>query len=207
MPHHVAMPATVIRTERLVLRGWRDEDRAAFAALNADPEVMEHFVRVLDRATSDAEAEVMATNLEHDGWGHWVVTLNDDDRFLGFTGLDVVDFPASWTPATEIGWRFARHAWGHGYATEAARAVLDHAFRQLELDEVVSFTASTNVRSQRVMQRLGMQRDPADDFDHPRVPVGHHLRRHVLYRLGRPEWDAAKQAGGAFSAPVRRLRA
>jgi len=186
------MAATVIRTERLVLRGWRDEDRAAFAALNADPQVMEHFMHTLDRATSDAEAEVMATNLELDGWGQWAVTLPEDDRFLGFTGMDVVDFPAGWTPATEIGWRFARHAWGHGYATEAARAVLAYAFGELVLDEVVSFTATTNVRSQHVMQRLGMHRDPADDFDHPRVPAGHRLRRHVLYRLRRPEWEAAQ---------------
>jgi RimJ/RimL family protein N-acetyltransferase len=194
VPHHVAMVATVIRTEHLVLRGWRDTDRAAFAALNADPEVMEHFMGVLDRATSDAEAEVMAANLDRDGWGHWAVALPPDDRFLGFTGLDVVDFPAPWTPATEIGWRFARHAWGSGYATEAARAVLEHAFGELGLDEVVSFTASTNVRSQRVMERLGMHHDAADDFDHPRVPVGHRLRRHVLYRLRRPEWEAAKQS-------------
>lgn len=190
MPHHVAVAATVIRTERLVLRGWRDEDRDAFAALNADPEVMEHFVALYDRVRSDAEAEVMAANLVHDGWGQWAVTLPEDDRFLGFTGLDVVDFPASWTPATEIGWRFARHAWGHGYATEAAQAVLSYAFLELELDEVVSFTATTNLRSQRVMERLRMHHDPADDFDHPRVPEGHHLRRHVLYRLRRAEWDA-----------------
>ena len=191
MPHHVAMGATVIRTERLVLRGWQDEDRDAFAALNADPEVMEHFVAVYDRVRSDAEAEVMAANLVHDGWGQWAVTLPEDDRFLGFTGLDVVDFPASWTPATEIGWRFARHAWGHGYATEAAQAVLSYAFLELSLDEVVSFTATTNLRSQRVMERLGMHHDPADDFDHPRVPAGHHLRRHVLYRLSRRAWEEA----------------
>jgi RimJ/RimL family protein N-acetyltransferase len=191
VPHHVTVVATVIRTARLVLRGWRDEDRAAFAALNADPEVMAHFRSTLDRATSDAEAAVMAATLEHDGWGHWAVALLDDDTFLGFTGLDVVDFPAAFTPATEIGWRFARHAWGHGYATEAARAVLAFAFDHLVLDEVVSFTASTNTRSQRVMQRLGLHHDPADDFDHPWVPVGHRLRRHVLYRLRRPEWQAA----------------
>jgi ribosomal-protein-alanine N-acetyltransferase len=186
------MTATVLRTARLVLRGWRPEDRDPYAALNADPEVMEHFVGVLDRATSDAEADRFATDIERDGWGHWVVTRPADDRLIGFTGLDVVDFPQSWTPATEIGWRFARDAWGHGYATEAAGAVLAFAFRTLALDEVVSFTASTNLRSQRVMERIGMQRDPADDFDHPRVPVGHRLRRHVLYRLDRAAWEAAQ---------------
>lgn len=183
------MPATVLRTERLVLRGWRPEDRDPYAALNADPKVMEHFVGVLDRATSDAEAQRFAGDIERDGWGHWVVTLPAEDRLIGFTGLDVVDFPASWTPATEIGWRFARDAWGHGYATEAARAVLAFAFGTLALGEVVSFTATTNVRSQRVMERIGMRRDPADDFDHPRVPVGHRLRRHVLYRLDRATWQ------------------
>ena len=192
MTHHVAMPVTVLRTERLVLRGWRPEDRDPYGALNADPDVMEHFVGVLDRATSDAEAERFAADLERDGWGHWVVTLPEDDRLIGFTGLAVVDFPASWTPATEIGWRFARHAWGHGYATEAARAVLAFAFESLGLDEVVSFTATSNLPSQRVMQRIGMRRDPADDFEHPRVPVGHRLRRHVLYRLDRDALVAAQ---------------
>ena len=194
MPHHVAMAATVLRTERLVLRGWRPEDLDPYAALNADPEVMEQFGSVIDRPTSDAEAMRFATDLERDGWGHWVVTLPADDRLIGFTGLDVVDFPESWTPATEIGWRFARHAWGHGYATEAARAVLAFAFETLALDAVVSFTATTNLRSQRVMERIGMRRDPAADFDHPRVPEGHRLRRHVLYRLDRFTWEAAQSA-------------
>jgi RimJ/RimL family protein N-acetyltransferase len=203
--HHVAMPATVLRTERLVLRGWRPEDRDPYAALNADPEVMEHFVGVLDRATSDAEADRFAADLDRDGWGHWVVTRPADDRLIGFTGLDVVDFPQSWTPATEIGWRFARGAWGHGYATEAARAVLGFAFGTLALDEVVSFTATTNLRSQRVMERIGMRRDPANDFDHPRVPVGHRLRRHVLYRLDRATWQERPVSAG-ISPPVRRGR-
>jgi RimJ/RimL family protein N-acetyltransferase len=166
---------------------------------------MEHFVGVLDRATSDAEAERFAADLDRDGWGHWVVTLSEVDQLIGFTGLDVVDFPASWTPATEIGWRFARGAWGHGYATEAARAVLAFAFGTLALDEVVSFTATTNLRSQRVMERIGMRRDPADDFDHPRVPLGHRLRRHVLYRLDRATWEG-RPASAGISAPVRRGR-
>jgi len=173
--------------------------------LNADPEVMEHFVGVLDRATSDTEAERFAADLDRDGWGHWVVTLPADGRLIGFTGLDVVDFPANWTPATEIGWRFARAAWGHGYATEAAGAVLAFAFETLALDEVVSFTATTNLRSQRVMERIGMRRDPADDFDHPRVPVGHRLRRHVLYRLDGATWKERPVSAG-ISPPVRRGR-
>jgi RimJ/RimL family protein N-acetyltransferase len=184
----VAVAAIILRTDRLVLRGWRPDDRDPYATLTADPEVMEHFPRVLDRATSDAEADAFAADLERDGWGHWVVALATDDRLMGFTGLDVVDFPARFTPATEIGWRFARGAWGHGYATEAASAVLGFAFRTLGLDEIVSFTATTNLRSQLVMERLGMRHDPADDFDHPRVPEGHRLRRHVLYRMTVDEW-------------------
>ena len=184
----MAVAAIVLRTDRLVLRGWRPDDREPYAALNADPEVMEHFPRVLDRATSDTEADRLASDLERDGWGLWAVALAADDRFIGFTGLDVVDFPARFTPATEIGWRFTREAWGHGYATEAARVVLEFAFENLGLDEVVSFTATTNDRSQRVMERLGMHHDPADDFDHPRLSEGHRLRRHVLYRMTAAEW-------------------
>jgi RimJ/RimL family protein N-acetyltransferase len=192
--HHVAMAATRIRTARLVLREWRDEDREPFAALNANPLVMEHFPRLLDRAASDAEAAALGAALDRDGWGLWAVARRDDDRFIGFTGLDVVDFAASFTPATEIGWRYAHAAWGHGYATEAARAVLGYAFGTLGLDGVVSFTATTNARSQRVMERLGMTHDPADDFDHPWLPEGHRLRRHVLYRLDRTRWMALVRA-------------
>jgi RimJ/RimL family protein N-acetyltransferase len=191
----VAVAAIVLRTDRLVLRGWRPEDRDPYAAITADPEVMEHFPRVLDRATSDAEADLFASDLERDGWGLWAVALSSNDRFIGFTGLDVVDFPARFTPATEIGWRFSREAWGHGYATEAARAVLELAFAKLGLDHVVSFTATTNVRSQRVMERLAMHHDPNDDFDHPRLPEGHRLRRHVLYRLTAARWIELRPAG------------
>jgi RimJ/RimL family protein N-acetyltransferase len=188
------MAATVLRTDRLVLRGWHPEDRKPYAALTADPEVMEHFKAVLDRRTSEAEADRLASDLERDGWGLWAVALVGDNRFIGFIGLDVVDFPSRFTPATEIGWRFAREAWGHGYATEAAREVLWFAFGTLGLDEVVSFTATTNLRSQRVMERLGMRHDPADDFDHPRLPEGHRLRRHVLYRMTAERWNELRSA-------------
>ena len=173
---------TELRTERLLLRPWRDEDREPFAALNADSVVMEHFPSTMTREQSDAFVDFLMDGFAERGWGLWAVEA--EGAFVGFVGLLVPRFEAHFTPAVEIGWRLARHAWGKGYATEAGRAVLDFAFGELGLDEVVSFTATTNLPSQRVMQRLGMTHDPADDFDHPRVPEGP-LRRHVLYRLRR----------------------
>ena len=175
-----------LTTERLLLRGWRDDDRAAFAAMNADPAVMEHFVEPLDRAASDALVVRIVAGWERNAFGLWAVERSEDGAFLGFTGLSDPGFEAPWMPAVEIGWRFARAVWGHGYATEAAKAALDFGFEALGLPEIVSFTAPANLRSIAVMELIGMTRDPADDFDHPRVPVGHRLRRHVLYRLGAP---------------------
>jgi RimJ/RimL family protein N-acetyltransferase len=166
----------VIRTERLVLRQWRDDDRAPFAALNADPVVMEHFPSTMTREQSDAFDDFNIRTIRERGWGLWAVDA--DGMFIGFVGLNEPRF----MPGVEVGWRLARAAWGHGYATEAARAAVAFARDDLRLDEVVSFTATTNLRSQRVMQRLGMTHDPADDFDHPRVEDAR-LRRHVLYRL------------------------
>jgi RimJ/RimL family protein N-acetyltransferase len=168
-------------TERLRLRDWRPEDRAPFAALNADPEVMRWFPAPLTRAQSDAFADRIAARLDDRGWGLWAVERMRDQAFLGFTGLARVDFDAPFAPAVEIGWRLARSAWGEGYATEAACRVVRHAFEAMELAELVSFTAVGNERSWRVMERLGMRRD--GEFDHPRLPQGHPLRRHVLYRL------------------------
>lgn len=173
-----------IRTERLLLRQWRDTDRAPFAAMNADPEVMEHFPAPLTPPQSDEFVDRMREHLERHGWGLWAVEVGETRDFIGFVGL----WPAGFDPfrseeIVEIGWRLTRSAWGHGYATEAARGVLRHAFDVLELTEVVSFTAATNVRSQAVMERIGMHRDPSSDFDHPRVPEGHPLRRHVVYRM------------------------
>ncbi|HUP85998.1 MAG TPA: GNAT family N-acetyltransferase [Acidimicrobiales bacterium] len=173
----------MLRTERLLLRAWRDEDRPPFAALNADPEVRLHFPSVLDRAASDLEADRHAAGLEERGWGLWAVEVVGGSSFVGFVGLAPATFAAPFTPAVEIGWRLARLAWGRGYATEAASTVLRHAFEEVGLEEVVSFTAVENARSRRVMEKIGLTRDPADDFDHPNVPEGHPLRRHVLYRL------------------------
>jgi ribosomal-protein-alanine N-acetyltransferase len=166
----------VIRTERLVLRQWREEDKVPFAALNADPVVMEHFPSTMTREQSDAFADFNIATIAERGWGLWAVEA--DGVFIGFVGLNEPRF----RPGVEIGWRFARHAWGHGYATEAAQAVLEFARDALGLDEVISFTSTTNMRSQRVMERIGMTHDPRDDFDHPNVDDPR-LRRHVLYRL------------------------
>jgi ribosomal-protein-alanine N-acetyltransferase len=175
----------VLPTDRLVLRQWRDDDREPFAAMSADPEVMRYFPRLLTREESDALIENQGLLLELRGWGLWAVEVAGGAPFIGFVGLAEPQFDAHFTPCVEVGWRLAREHWGHGYATEAARAVVACAFDQLELDEIVALTTSANVRSRRVMERLGMTHDPADDFEHPLVPPGHPIRPHVLYRLRR----------------------
>ena len=175
-------------TQRLLLRRWRDSDREPFAALNADPEVMRHFPAVLDRADSDAGVERIEAGFDRYGYGLWALEVRDTGAFIGFTGLQWIPFRAHFTPALEVGWRLARSAWGYGYATEAAREALRVAFSHAGVREVVSMTTPANTRSQVVMRRLGMVRDPADDFDHPRLPAGHPQRRHVLYRLPEHRW-------------------
>jgi RimJ/RimL family protein N-acetyltransferase len=170
-----------VTTERLVLRSWLPEDRAPFAALNGSAVVMEHFPSTMTRAQSDALADHFQSGIEERGWGAWAVERKSDGAFIGFIGLGPVTFDAAFTPAVEIGWRLDRPYWGHGYATEGAAAALDHAFSTLGLDRVVAFTACTNHRSEAVMVRLGMTR--VGEFDHPRVPEGHPLRRHVIYEV------------------------
>jgi RimJ/RimL family protein N-acetyltransferase len=179
-----------LRTDRLILRRWRPADREPFAALNADPVVMEHFVSTLSREESDELADRLDDRLNDQGWGVWAVEAPDVAAFIGFVGLNPPRFEAHFTPAVEVGWRLARPHWGRGYATEAARAALDVGFGDLAKEEIVSFTTPGNLRSRAVMERLGMSRDPADDFDHPDVRTGHPLRRHVLYRLARTDWLA-----------------
>jgi len=173
-----------LSTPRLVLRRWRDADREPFAAMNADPEVMEHFPAPLSRAESDELVDSIEAGFEHHGFGLWAVEVRESGEFVGFTGLAVPSFEAHFTPAVEVGWRLARPAWGRGYATEAGAAALEFAIAELDLGEVVSFTSVANRRSRAVMERLGMTRDPADDFDHPLIAPGDPLRRHVLYRIG-----------------------
>ena len=175
-----------LRTDRLLLRPWRPEDRVPFAALNVDPEVMEHFPARLTRAQSDAFVDRIEAGFAEHGFGLWAVEVQATGEFIGFTGLAVPLFDAPFMPAVEIGWRLARPAWGHGSASEAARRALAVAFTDYGLAEVVSFTSVANVRSQAVMRRIGMTRDPAGDFDHPRVPANHRLQRHVLWRIKAP---------------------
>jgi ribosomal-protein-alanine N-acetyltransferase len=174
-----------ITTPRLILRQWRGGDRAPFAAMNADPRVMEFFPRTLTAGESDQMADRIMGHFAAKGFGLWAVEIPDVAEFAGYIGLSVPTFTAPFTPCVEIGWRLAHKVWGHGFATEGARAVLQEAFTSLGLPEIVSFTSPLNVRSIRVMEKIGMVRNPAEDFDHPRVPRGHPLCRHVLYRASR----------------------
>lgn len=175
-----------LRTDRLLLRRWREEDLVPFAALNADVEVMKHFPFTLDRDRSDVMARWADAQFDSVGFGWWAVEVPHHAAFIGSVGLSRVGFPAHFTPAVEVAWRLARPYWGRGYATEAARAAVSFGFTEMGLDEIVSFAPQLNLRSIAVMERLGMTHIPADDFDHPRFDVGHTLRRFVLYRLRQP---------------------
>lgn len=195
--------APTLRTPRLLLREWRDEDRDALRALNADPEVMRCLLGPMSPAASDAMLDLMRAHFEEHGFGFWALELVDGPPLIGLAGLGKPRFDAHFMPAVEVGWRLARDYWGKGYATEAAEAALDFAFTRLDLDEVVAFTVPANSRSQAVMRRVGMKHDPADDFDHPTLIEGHPLRRHVLYRIDRQTWAArrALPTAAVASAP------
>ncbi len=178
-----ASVGVTLETERLILRRWKESDREPFAALNADPEVMAYFPGLLTRAESDETVDRIEAHFDRHGFGLWAVEVRQETPFIGFVGLAVPRFEAPFTPCVEIGWRLARPAWGRGYAPEAARRCLLQAFDDLGLDEVVAMTVPENLKSRRVMEKLGMSHDPDDDFDHPLMPKGHRLVRHVLYRL------------------------
>ena len=149
---------------------------------------MEYFPSALARAESDAFADRIEAGFIANGYGLWAVEVPDEAEFIGYVGLAPANFEAHFTPAVEVGWRLARTYWGRGFAIEAARAAVADGFNRVALDEIVSFTVPANLRSVRVMERLGMTHDPADDFDHPRLPIRHPLRRHVLYRLKRSDY-------------------
>jgi ribosomal-protein-alanine N-acetyltransferase len=171
----------MIATPRLILRPWRDSDLALFAEQNADPHTMRFFPKTLTRAESDAYAARHIQLMTEQGLGKWAVELPGIAPFIGAVGLQPVGYDAVFTPAIEVAWRLHRDHWGHGYATEAAHAAIHDGFARLGLTEIVAVTALPNLPSQRVMERLGMTRDI--EYDHPRLPAGHPLRRHILYRL------------------------
>ena len=173
----------IIETERLILRQWRDSDREPFARINADGRVMEFMPGILTSTQSDAFADRIEAHFQQHGFGLCAVELRSDLRFIGFIGLNVPSFQAHFTPCVEIGWRLSADCWGQGLATEGARRMVEHASERLGLGALVSFTVPANVGSRRVMEKLGMSRNAVDDFDHPGLPEGHPLRRHVLYRL------------------------
>ena len=201
--------------EEIVLRQWRDSDLEPYAAMNSDPEVMRYFPRPFSREESAASLERLRDLIEQRGWGLWVVEV--DGRFAGFTGLAEPLFAASFMPCVEVGWRLRREFWGRGIAYRAARCALDYGFGALKLREVVSFTTVANTRSRRLMERLAFRYNPAEDFDHPAMPPGHALRRHVLYRKQAPIQSLRETAaeatqptpaaflgeGGAFGAQCR----
>jgi len=180
-----------LKTERLRLREWRDDDLAPFATLNADPEVMEFLPSPLSRAESDALAARIRAHFDQHGFGLWAVEEIANSGFIGFVGLSVPHFDAPFMPCVEIGWRLARNHWGRGYATEAAMEAIQFGFERADLAEIVSFTVPMNQRSRGVMAKLGLQREAKDDFEHPSLPIGHRLRSHVLYRLARDRFRTA----------------
>ncbi|HEX4911899.1 MAG TPA: GNAT family N-acetyltransferase [Permianibacter sp.] len=184
-----------IQTRRLRLRQWQLGDADPFAAMVADPEVMRYFPATLTRPQSDALLAKLHQRIDATGYGFWATERRDTGEFIGFVGLNVPDHPLPFAPCVEIGWRLVRSAWGQGLASEAARAALRFGFDTLKLGEVVSFTSQHNLRSQAVMQRIGMRRDPGGDFLHPKLASDHWLAPHVLYRLTATDWQRGFDCG------------
>ena len=179
----------MIETDRLLLRRWERRDREPFSRLNSDLRVMEFMPGCLSRAESDLLVDSIEDHFREYGFGLYAAELRKEPLFIGFVGLAIPRFTAHFTPCVEIGWRLSTDYWGRGLATEGAKAVVRHAFEALGLEALVSFTAPANSRSRRVMEKIGMTHNPAEDFDHPNLPEGHCLRRHVLYRLHRSDWE------------------
>lgn len=180
---------TIIQTARIILHPWREEDFAPLAQINADPSVMKYSLKTMSRSESDWSVYQMRLHFERFGWGFFAASLKETNELIGLIGLENVSFKAPFTPAVEIGWKLGYQYWGKGYATEGAQAILKYGFEVLNLKEIVSFTAEQNMPSRAVMERIGMHRDPKDDFDDEEFPEDHWLRRHVLYRLKKVEWE------------------
>lgn len=188
-----ALGHPVLVTLRLRLRRWRAGDIDAFAALNADPQVMAQFPASLSRAESEFVLEQIEAGFDRDGFGIWALETLADEMFLGITGISPVPFAAAFTPAVEVGWRLRPDAWGQGYATEAAACALDYGFTRAGLEEIVSFASKTNTRSIAVMERLKMRQDTKGDFLHPLLDKASPLAPHALYRITKAQWQQAEQ--------------
>jgi ribosomal-protein-alanine N-acetyltransferase len=171
-----------IETPRLILRQWNDADVEAWADMNADPRVMEFFPGTVPRERSREQAAMMRRDLKANGYGWFVMERKEAPGFAGVIALDDIRYEMPFRPLREVGWRLPVHVWGRGCATEAAHALLRYAFEELGWPEVIAMTAAINLRSRRVMEKLGMTHDPREDFDHPRVPDALAIKRHVLYR-------------------------
>lgn len=183
------MPRVIeLQTPRLLLRQWQESDREPFARMNADPEVMRYFPSLQSRERSDAGVDALSQDIANRGWGFWAVERLDTQEFIGFVGITVPRHALPFMPCVEAGWRLAKEQWRQGFATEAASAALDFGFGELDLGEIVAYTALGNAASRAVMARLGMACDPGEDFDHPAVPEGNPVRRHCLYRVSRAAW-------------------
>jgi RimJ/RimL family protein N-acetyltransferase len=178
---------TELETDRLFLRQWQDTDLAIFSKLNSDPEVMAYFPSVLSREESDALSHNFKALIAQRGWGFWAVELKRVKAFIGFVGLHEPKAALPFSPCVEIGWRLHRDHWGKGYATQAAAEVLRYAFEILELNEIVSFTTVSNIRSRSVMERMGMT-NTGRNFNHPDIPVSDPLSEHVLYKISKSQW-------------------
>jgi 3-dehydroquinate dehydratase / shikimate dehydrogenase len=179
----------ILKTKRLILRPWCEEDLEPFARMNADPRVREYFSSILSKEVSDQHARYHRDYIQTHGWGFWAVEVPNVAKFIGFIGLEEVYFSAHFTPAVEIGWRLAFDYWGHGYASEGAKACLQYGFETLKLKEIVAYTATNNKRSIRVMKKMGMIHSPSDDFDHPDLSPDSEVRRMVLYRIKQKQWQ------------------
>jgi len=182
------MTAPNLKTDRLILRHWKPEDLPEFAKMNADKEVMEFFPATLTPEESNALAQTCIEELEEKDYGLWAVEVKEGPSFIGFVGLHHHSFPAHFTPCVEIGWRIAKDYWGKGYAYEAAKEALRYGFEELKLPEIVSMTTVKNRRSRKLMEKLGLTHDPADDFENPKVPDGHPIKPQVLYRIKKTDY-------------------
>jgi len=187
------MSIPTLKTERLILRPWEERDLKPFSHINCDPQVMEFYPHLLNYDESAALMHKMIADFSLRGYGFWAVEKQISSTFIGYIGLNYWDLQMPFSPCIDIGWRLSSKEWGHGYAIEGATAALDFGFQIIQLEEIVAMATSGNIRSHRVMQKLGMKSDPQENFEHPKVPKGDPLSLRLLYRLSKQEWTLLRQ--------------